>query len=390
MVNAANKNNISEPSPELHKKLAAFVARLSDDEQALALRRLCHFTAKAVNSNTEGGIRLPADTLIKLPYVSVSTLGAKKVPLDYIKMIEPDSLAAKALYHGYISPKHNAHHQGGMVDLDDLRGKNVRLRQTIIKDDNEGYLSITPLHSAGLSLLIGLKMRATLDTEFELKDEARLNSEKHQIRSIPLALMSFGGTKKNNVGAHAYWLSNPLFLAAPTESYEVRSAYRFYFKGPQVKVSHDALRQYLELINKHKALHLKKAGQDSFSHSLAFCADENKIIAAIVSALLNHASTARSSVKQYLSLNDDQAGTLNRDLSVRGLMDISTGSKNLRVDMEWIEQMALDLTNRLINTPFKADPGDPRAELSTLGIGEHNSVRLQNIFKKEIRCQASI
>lgn len=402
-------------------KIQSLISSLNSDHGASPLDSLCHFTSKAVNSNAFGGIRLAADTKIDMPYVCVSAIGARKVPLDYVKMVSPYNTAAKALHEGYIpDDKTSVLERGKLVNLNNLDGLNVRLRQSIIKDINGEYLSVTPLHSSGFSLLLRAKAKKLNEDELavikELKkqdaqnrklqkpktklsqDERKLLAElqklndhkKYRTLNFNFAVMSFGGTNPANIGMHAYSLSKPLLMNAPVESTEIKEAYRFYHKGLQLRIGHDFLREYYAYTQELKAASLIKSGTDEFANNVQFKRAESQIITRIVASVLTAAKLARESVITHIKIEAGELASLNEGLSVAGLMDVSEGPDNLRGSKEWVTQLAADLTHKFINTAFKPTKDAAIAEKTTLSIGQQESIRLINAFEREIRCQASI
>ena len=130
---------------------------------------LVHFSSRPVNTNAQAvGVRL-AGSPIDLPYLSVSTIGPDKVETDYIRNSGTEASPFKQI-RAIRRNQVDDFDEPAQADVTHVRKKlkatqnkgieyqtevlDPRLRQLLWPVEEGGYVSLTPLPSAGLSTLI--------------------------------------------------------------------------------------------------------------------------------------------------------------------------------------------------------------------------------------------
>lgn len=183
---------------------------------------LVDFSSKIVNSNTRVGIRLASGAALALPYLSARTCLAAGIslPLDTTngaQDVGTVSALYKMLEEGEEKEKAKAKAALKKIRKTKFATKTEsvdrRIRQLLIpKDVLSGYVSLSPLPSIGLSvLLLGAVTRYNQEVSKEKKGI--------KIRRAHLAL---GGANPQNLGyaASQKRIQFPVFLTYPRSLYE--------------------------------------------------------------------------------------------------------------------------------------------------------------------------
>lgn len=225
-------------------KLPAVVERivwkpLNPADCIQSIKTAAHLSSRSVNTNAAPvGIRIASEKKLELPVVSVCTLGADIVPVDYVsgaaqagtlkQIVSVLSGVQDVLYEGI---------QDGQVamilglrenmQISAINGGEVvdpRLRQILVPGAKAAWVALTPLQSNGLSHVIATRLRAeaaaSVDTLSGRNTIFRAN-----------AVFGIGGSNFQNVGRHARDMQRPLVFMGPTEDKAVRTAYAIHFSG---------------------------------------------------------------------------------------------------------------------------------------------------------------
>ena len=179
---------------------------------------LIDFSSKLVNSNSSIGIRLSSGAALSLPYLSTRTCLAAGIsmPLDTAngaKDVGKVSALYKTLEEGEEGEKADTEAALKKIRKTGFARKTEsvdrRIRQLLIpKDVPSGYVSLSPLPSIGLSvLLLGAVTRHNQDVFSKKKEGIK-------IRRAHLAL---GGANPQNLGyaASKKAIQYPIFLSTP-------------------------------------------------------------------------------------------------------------------------------------------------------------------------------
>ena len=180
---------------------------------------LIDFSSKLVNSNSSIGIRLSSGAVLELPYLSARTCLAAglSLPLDtasgakdvgkvsaLYKTLEEGEEEEKAEIEAALKEIRKTGFATGTESID------RRIRQLLIpKDVSSGYVSLSPMKSIGLCVLV---------LEAVTKHNHDIFSEKNRIGiKIRRAHLAFGGSNPHNLGhfASKRMVQHPVFLSAP-------------------------------------------------------------------------------------------------------------------------------------------------------------------------------
>lgn len=103
-----------------------------------------------------------------------------------------------------------------------------RLRQILLPKGQGEYIAITPLGSSGLSAVLNQKLAALPDSGKKFRQ----------------ALLGFGGSNPQNVGALVREMRNPLLFKAPTEDPVARQVLSIHFKGIKLWLPRKQMEDY--------------------------------------------------------------------------------------------------------------------------------------------------
>lgn len=269
---------------------------LSQEYYQEVFKDLVHFSFKTVNSNTvPGGIRLTSeDAVPELGYITARGLLSEGVllELDYIKNYGKVATALKHMRiakHGSktetladpeVVLKASALAVTGRLEIG-TDSVAPRLRQILLPLDHsrQRYLSVTPLVSGGLCKHI---------------NQAVITSNNSDRKRITTARLGIGGANSQNVGALVRDMQSPMFFNAPSESPELKNAYRLHYQGLKILLPRPIMQAYFDW--RKKSL-LRGAGR--VSSSLRSRQTEMGFIVQLVDITLKRAASAQQLLAEH-------------------------------------------------------------------------------------------
>jgi len=345
-----------------------------------SIREAVHYSAKTVNSNAfAAGIRLASDDTFDAPYLTVSSIGPRQVPVDYLQnagriathykkfgaLREPaqrarfiqvpadeEAIIAAALPLLLKGAEHGTH----FVD--------ARLRQVLLPTadgiDDENYVALTPLNAAGLSELIGQRVEADIE-------QKKARDEKPHYRNR--ALLGYGGSNPQNVGRWVRSMGRAMVFNAPQEQPATRKAYAIFYKGlqlpDQLKPQLDAYAQW-----RHKML---LANQGRMTGDLASRTEEVALLTEIAKRALALGQAAEAHQLQHWALDPGVELTDNKHIPIeREIVDT-----RLR-DGTFSKRFALWVTG-LVKSHLYHPPGEPG--LISVGLSADDAARLSTVIE---------
>lgn len=216
-----------------------------------AVLEMVHHSFKLTNSNIKsGGVRVPKEYGVRMPYVSVRTLighghsilldsfgkGPREFPIhnQILAVAQGKDVGAPADDIDLINSLLDQASTQGYVKCDSL---SPRLRQ-ILLPVADGYLAVSPIASAGLALRLSnaitahnAAVNAARDSKVEPGSAGE--SQAKSIRKLKRATLSLGGANPFNAGNLVYYIDSPLIGAFPTSNNSLRHAKSLYHKGQQ-------------------------------------------------------------------------------------------------------------------------------------------------------------
>lgn len=281
--------------------------RFDPDVYENAIEGLVHFSAKAVNSNAvAGGVRV--SKVVELPYLSVSTLGTSSVGLDYTKNAGQTARITKQI-NSVLSGTADARFgvpsaevekqiideisrinaqadiaetkktemsktarktiigkspldsvpdsekqviRNAMARLEGkslIEGVDCHIKQVVMPDMNGSDVTLSPLHSAGMSGAINEVESAMLAAiNAEITDG---KNKKKRLAHIHRIEMNFGGANPQNVGGQVREMRHPLFVLPPHEDRNAKAVFSIHFKGVPV-VTTRSIDEFLAVTDKHR------------------------------------------------------------------------------------------------------------------------------------------
>jgi len=209
---------------------------------------LAHLSLKLVNSNSiPGGVRLSSK--LNIHYVCVSSIGPNNIGIDYMKMDTTDKTIRQIHavmsgrpeeYYSNIPPEETTQIKNlirGIEKRDFTENLEVdyHLKQIIMPDKNGKDFAITPLHSAGLMELLNRKEKELLQND--------------KIEKLKRIRIPVGGANPQNIGALARNLGRPLFYKPPTENFEIKETFRYYFNGIRPLLFKKQIDSFLKILD---------------------------------------------------------------------------------------------------------------------------------------------
>ena len=283
-----------------------------------------HLFSKPVNTNArQVCIRLntPGN---RLPYISVSTLGSLTVPLDFSGLTGNLKAAGQLLstlegtqdmlYAGVTPESHEvAESFRESCEAFSSNGAEVvdaRLRQVLLPSQGD-YVAITPLHSAGLSMLINAAVKREKEKGLEAKQQYGYRKP---------ALFPVGGSKPQNVGLRTRELGRPLVFRAPVQHQATRLAYAYHFKGISLVPPRPLIAAYRIWLHTQRQASRGPDGEVKFgiTGTHATRGEESDFITKMVEAVLARAKNASELLahSKFTPLVDKQV-----DAPVAALLD---------------------------------------------------------------------
>jgi len=289
------------------------------DKIRTGIKTLSHYTSKPVNSNAAGvGIRLSGEPL-SIPYICVSTVGPKKVPVDICAggaaaCVTPkyiNTVQHKYQYKDFTPDPRALKEASKQLPLDAAEYNtdeiDPRLRQLLWPTNNGNYVALTPLHSTGLSRVINDQCE---------KVSVRVKKQKEEDGHgggwwFQTAFLDVGGSNKQNVGLLARALCHPLQFDAPSEDAVLKQAYSYYYNGVRLTSARRAVDEYAKWRVSLRQPHV--------SNSMYTRLQADRLIRRVAFDVLHEADRATDLlVKHEFDLNEDlspvQQGLLNKPL----------------------------------------------------------------------------
>lgn len=351
-----------------------------------SIREAVHYSAKTVNSNAfAAGIRLASADTFDAPYLTVSSIGPQKVPVDYLQnagriathhkkfgalrdpaqrarfvSVPADEEAAIAAALPLLLDR--AEHGTHFVD--------ARLRQVLLPTadgiDDNNYVALTPLNAAGLSELIGQRIEAEIE-----QTKARNETPKYRSRT----LLGYGGSNPQNVGRWVRAMGRTMVFDAPQEQPAVRKAYAFFYKGVQFR---DKLKRQLDAyaLWRHQVL---VANQGRVTGDLARRTQEATLLRAIAEEALALGRAAQAHQLQPknwaldpdVELTSDKLAPIEREIVDTRLRD-GTFSKRFAL---WV--------TGLIKGHLYRPPGE--SSVISVGLSDDDAARLSSVIEEVAR-----
>ncbi|XID74315.1 hypothetical protein ACF3NA_07095 [Alkanindiges sp. WGS2144] len=208
-----------------------------------ALLDSVHFSFKTTNSNIEkGGIRLNQGEALDLPYISARTLLAEGVylPTDYQANSGKTASVFKFVKAAFLNEPSDELETQTIQDIERVKQMlpalktqnliagaqyiDIRMRQLLIPEAEQQYISISPLTAAGLCYLINQEVDQVKAQVEQLVKEA-------SVRKLKTAVLGIGGSNPQNVGSLVRAMQRPILVEAPVMNQGVRKALAIYYHG---------------------------------------------------------------------------------------------------------------------------------------------------------------
>lgn len=311
---------------------------------------MVHFSFKSVNSNAAGGgVRLPDEDALLLPYVSVRTLMAHNVQIDrdYTKNVGKTANIAKqirAIFAGE-QPKSEV-----AVELirdtcvsafssrleSHCEAVSPRMRQLLIPKA-DGYIAFSPVGAGGLCKVINERVKA----------HNQLNDEKG-VR-LRQAQFGIGGANPQNVGGLVREMQKPLFFESPSESRDIKAALSIHYKGIPLTTPRELALEYRAWRDSEKAKNGGRIPTDMKTRE-----KEEVFMKRFASAVLSRGAGALNVLnghREFLPESGQPLVSGKVDEIVRGLIDPSERSK------DWEYRFSWRLANQIAAYDFKDEQG---------------------------------
>lgn len=297
---------------------------ISDEQIIAALQNAVHYSAKTVNSKAStAGVRIASSFALAIPYVCGRSLLHENQPLllDYAggaanagifrvintafgkpeENIDQDSRRVSVIQDLISQHTQNALTVGGQrVD--------IRSRQLLIPNDSGGYISFTPLTSAGscyyINRIVDQNNLAVCKAR-KLKKEAKLSKPVEVIENsasnvfLPLVHLGIGGSHGRNVGSWVREMQRPLYLTVPKVRADVRDTLSLFYNGIDFKLS-EAIQQEIADLNRQALLDGQVTGlpKDVKSQNLRKRNSEKQLIRRMAAYILAQGEDAFEQLKR--------------------------------------------------------------------------------------------
>jgi len=212
------------------------------DSYSTAIEHLIHHSFKTVNTNAEsGGVRVGTSQGIKLPYVGVRTLIGHGID---VLMDRYTGAATSRIYSqiadvakgrvddvpllefGHIKRSLEIIKRSSFVQADKI---SPRVRQILLPRPDGGYISLTPLSSAGVSHQL---KTAIVEHNLQLSELRKNKDGKAQaFKRITLADFPIGGAKPLNAGGLVFSMRAPIVGCFPARSSERSRVFSLHHNG---------------------------------------------------------------------------------------------------------------------------------------------------------------
>lgn len=210
-------------------------------DYAQAIGEMVDHSFKIVHSAIlGGGVRVSNDKGAKLPYISVRTLlghnqavltdqfgkGPTSIRIHQQITAVAEGLAdhAPASDVAWIQQFLDSARQTPFVKC---KSMSPRLRQILLPTD-QGYLSVTPLSSAGVAVQLASHIKTLSD---QVAEQSKQKDTPSTLRKIRRGSTPFGGSKPFNVGNLVYKINQPMVAGFPIADNELRHAISVFHTG---------------------------------------------------------------------------------------------------------------------------------------------------------------
>ncbi|WP_215842090.1 hypothetical protein HHS34_005345 [Acidithiobacillus montserratensis] len=320
---------------------------------------LATHTTKSVNTNAAGdGVRVQVEKNTEMPYVCVR-FGRDPVDLDYTNgataspVTEQIDAVLKADFHQFsnVDQTECAVIQEQVLPLlqnSSSTGPSIsispRLRQILVDDGNGSDISLTPLHSGGLSR----RLQVILDREL-----AGIAAEAGQGTRAFFddVVMKVGGDKGQNAGrVHLIGAMQKAYrFAVPVDNKDpgIRKAFFIWNRGVPFWIPRVLLEGYVNFLFTLKKSDDRK--KQSLQRTKSRMGEEFIHMEAIVNSVLSRADRYAEQVRPYVGSILDGFASPDLPLLQRGLLD-----RNLRTDA-WKDVFASKLAQSIASAKTKED-----------------------------------
>lgn len=331
----------TEATTEDEKKSKKAWPEIDREKSLAAEMNAYHFTGKLTNTNIQSppAVRLSAADKIDLPFVSVSTIGVEHIDTDYLsntsvaEFNQMRTVWRRDVLEKYKSGPPTQEQLDRAVALApeileiqrntpaevNTHQVDPRFRQIIMPtgDENTPWVSLSPLHSSGLSVLIrnrleqesidhGIQEDEDEDEEADEKKAESSNSDDDETQEIKKkiyrlkAFTRVGGGKPVNAGYHATSMHYVLAFTAPEIDEDLRRALAIHHHGhlrggrfyAPFRETVDFLSWRQDIIKAHNAT--------TMPSNMQIREEEAQHIRNIARAALRSAEWALSQVKAYV------------------------------------------------------------------------------------------
>ena len=331
------------------KKLSLFEESVYQEQFSTSV----HFSFKTINSNIrEGGIRIcPTQDSIDLPFLSLRTTIDQELSTRIIDYTKNTGNIATVFKHLRIAKqgdeKEELDNPAKIISIAnkasqgryELNTESIspRLKQVLLpvgNDNHQEYLSVTPITAGGLLKQVN-----------QVIQQHNLSAKDKKHGYIAQAYLGVGGANKQNVGSLAGEFQRPLFFSAPKEDPDLKFAWRIYYKGMSVKLSHDAMKDYFDW---RQSMLLKNGGY--MPSNLRTKNAEESHLKNIVNYLLARSRHHQKLLKSYQSkLPNGELINPKLNIVQQGFLD------SLMRDYQWRELTANLISQEIANFRFADD-----------------------------------
>lgn len=268
-----------------------------DGSYPAAMAAMVTHSAKSVNSNAQQvGVRVAQDSYLPLPYVSVRTEGPGRVPLETLMLggagTATASLQVLALLdNNDLALEAPEEDRAAIAALQPLLAAGyafntdsvgMRMKQVLLPSQEEdGYISLSPLHAPGLST----RLRGLLKKEADTRPDG--------VRKRPMLALSIGGKNPQNLGLRIRDMQRIPVFEAPAVDPRIQQAYRLQHKGTSLHPDQTLLQTFYEVRN---AWLSQRAAQHKAVQTAAWRSRERELLEAMAVEVLTRARQGREAL----------------------------------------------------------------------------------------------
>lgn len=370
--------------------------RYSEDEYLKSANSLVHFSTKAVNSKAKsGGIRIGGN-VVDIPYVCLSSVGGNAVDLDY--QTNPGSNATfkqiaavknNQVLDVFDSVKGEEIQQENILDslseeieiiqrllckldssvmLDEI---DCKLKQIIVTDGESDFI-VSPLHAAGLPVLLHATEKLMLA---ELNEGAAdlTYKVKHLYK---LASLEYGGAKPVNVGQLVKpkgqkGMRDVVLCLPPSENIQAKCVYSIHYNGINI-VTNRLIDQFLQVSDDALSGGTDMKSRQKIEMAIKSIVRQVFLMAENAMTLLDDNKNLLPFVNNEVVYLHDSVSPLKKGLIIKSKRDAKWRSL-------FSSELMLKITSRI---RYVKHEGEMR-EIGS-GISSDLSAKLQSIIQKEV------